>query len=105
MKNRLPTQAPDQESRSLWDKIWKDEQGKRVIYQWPNVWIIIWAACYIVAILHSSKTVASVLGHVAAASLVIWALLEIFRGVNYFRRSLGFIVLVLVVVSQLKTIW
>jgi hypothetical protein len=39
--------------------------------------------------------VADVAWTVGAVFLVVWALLELVRGVNYFRRALGLVVLLI----------
>lgn len=38
----------------------------------------------------------------AFGTIFTWAWLELFRGVNYFRRSLGLIVLMVILASQLS---
>lgn len=87
---------------TIWDKIWRNRLGEVVIYQRPNVWIVAWAVLDIVAIFAPSKKVAGVAWSLGAAALIIWALLEFIRGVNYFRRALGLIVLLLTVGSLFK---
>jgi hypothetical protein len=84
------------------DKIWKDKHGKVVIYQRPNVWIIAWAVLDVVAIFAPSKHVSSLAWSIGTGVLIIWALLELVRGANYFRRALGLIVLVIAVASIFK---
>jgi hypothetical protein len=39
---------------------------------------------------------------IAFGSLFTWAWLELFQGVNYFRRALGFIVLLFAIASRLS---
>jgi hypothetical protein len=99
---RATAQARRTPDRSLWDKLWFDRGGNLVIYQRPNVWIIAWAVLDIVAIFAPSKHTASIAWSIGSAALIIWALLEVFRGVNYFRRALGLIVLLLSVGSIFK---
>jgi len=69
----------------------KDKEGKVVLWQWPNLPLVGWA---IFALL-SHLTRWQPLAWIGTAFLVVWALLEIFRGVNYFRRALGLVVLLL----------
>lgn len=73
-----------------------------MIYQRPNVWIIGWAVFDLAAIFISSKRIASIAWSIGAAFLVIWALLELIRGVNYFRRALGLFVLLMTVGALFK---
>ncbi len=90
--------------KDAWDYFWKDKHGKVVIYQWPNVYILAWLLLTIIS-LFTEGTLSSVLGYVATAALVAWALLEMFAGVNYFRRSLGVIVLGWSILSLVTTIF
>ena len=64
-----------------------------MIAQWPNapLWIYIAsvAAGWVL-----SGDVARAVAAVGTVALVTWALLEVFRGVNPFRRALGAAVLV-----------
>lgn len=75
--------------RSFWNKTWRNNEGNIVLFQWPNIWLIAWAAFNFVAVLSPTRTISSVTWWIGFAILSIWALLEIFKGVNYFRRFLG----------------
>lgn len=87
---------------SLTDKIWKDKQGRFAIYQRPNILLIGWAVLDIVAIFAPGKRLSDYAWTAGAIVLIIWALLEIFRGVNYFRRVLGLAVLLVMVATFFK---
>jgi hypothetical protein len=91
--------AKDQ--RSLWDKIWLDRQGRFVIWQTPNIWLIIWAVLTFASLFISGR-LASDLSFVGDIFLVIWCLLEILKGVNYFRRLLGIVVLIFTISSIVR---
>jgi len=93
-----PVQKVSRE-RSLWDKIWKDATDSVVIVQMPNVWIILWVIFDAISLFVSSARVAEVTSWIASASLAVWALLEIFKGANYFRRALGIVILVFVIMT------
>src|ERR1017187_2847270 len=82
--------------RSLWDKTWKDRGGKVIIFQMPNAWLIAWTVLSFISLLSSSSRTASIFWWLSVASLVVWSLLEIFRGPNYFRRGLGIFVLLVI---------
>jgi hypothetical protein len=77
--------------------------GRLTVVQWPNIPL---AAYLLAAAIHivfrSSTVVSTVVAAVASAALAIWAVLEIAWGVNPFRRGLGSLVLILVVVSALR---
>ena len=86
----------------VWDKIWRDKHGKVVLWQTPNAFLIGWAVLTVICLFTSGKT-SDIFGGLGDASLVVWSLLEIFKGVNYFRRVLGLIVLVFSIASFIKT--
>jgi hypothetical protein len=86
-------------NRSLWDKFWRDKEGNIVIAQIPNVWLILWIILEIVSLFSSSHRTELITWWLASAALGIWSLLEIFRGVNYFRRVLGLCVAVLTLLT------
>lgn len=86
----------------VWDKIWRDRRGHIVIWQMPNAWLFGWAGLTTVSLFFNG-TVANVLSTIASASLVVWSLLEIFKGVNYFRRALGLVVLIMAFASLIKS--
>jgi hypothetical protein len=68
-----------------------------VIYQHPNLWLIGWAVITLISVLSPSNTTANIFWNISLGILTIWSLLEIWSGVNYFRRLFGAFVLVLIV--------
>jgi hypothetical protein len=70
------------------------ETGRITVGQWPNLslWIFI-VAWTLRRLLDPTGTVDTVLAVVATAALVVWALDELIRGVNPWRRLLGATVL------------
>jgi hypothetical protein len=76
------------------DKCIKDKHGKVVLAQRPNLPIAIWIVSVLVAWpLHGQlKHYIRIIGD---GALFFRALLELFQGVNYSRRALGFVVLVM----------
>lgn len=65
----------------------------------PNAWLIAWIIFTLISLLSSSKGAANVFWWLSSGTLVIWALLEVFRGVNYFRRALGVVILLMTIGS------
>lgn len=91
--------------QSLWDRIWKDSKGNVVIIQKPNIFLIGWIVLTIASLfIFSRGTLADALAIAGCISLIIWALHEMWRGVNYFRRVLGLFVLIFAVMVLLKNI-
>jgi len=89
--------------RNLWDRCWKDEEGNLAIWQTPNAWLIGWAVLTTVSLFFNGR-MADVLSWIASASLIIWCVLEIWKGVNYFRRVLGLAVLIYAVAALIKVL-
>lgn len=85
----------------VWDKIWRDRRGRVVLFQMPNMWLIAWAVLDILSIF-TNGTFSNIVWWLATVILGIWAILEILQGVNYFRRGLGVVVLIFVLMSVFK---
>jgi len=83
--------------RDLWDKVWRDRHGHVVVFQMPNIWLIAWVILTLISLLSPSHNTANLFWWLSTGVLVIWALLEVFRGVNYFRRGLGLVILLMTV--------
>lgn len=98
-----PPVPPRTHNRSLWDKFWKDKNGHVVLWQTPNPWLIGWAALTTLSLFFTGHT-ADILSTIASVSLVIWSLLEIFKGINYYRRLLGVAVLAYALAALLKSL-
>ncbi|MBV9389373.1 MAG: hypothetical protein JOZ78_23365 [Chroococcidiopsidaceae cyanobacterium CP_BM_ER_R8_30] len=87
---------------TLLDRIFRDSEGKIVLAQMPNLPLLVGlAGTLLQLILPSGKTQAGV-DLVAFGALFTWAWQELFEGVNYFRRALGFIVLVGMIALRLN---
>lgn len=76
--------------------------GRLVLVQWPNLplWIFL-AASGVKRVASPQGTVGTVVAAVALVGLMWWAVSEITRGVNPFRRILGAGVAVATVVGLL----
>ncbi len=82
--------------RSIKNKLLKVKNGNIVIGQKPNWPIILW----FFLMLGGAVFNRGILTSLSAMFLAIWAILELFEGVNYFRRLLGLTVLLYLVVSR-----
>lgn len=98
-----PAPQIHRQRRSLWDKIWRDKSGHVVIWQTPNVWLIGWAVLTTLS-LFFTRHPADIISAVGSVSLTVWVALEVLRGVNYFRRALGLIVLIFAVAALIKSV-
>ncbi|MBW4573077.1 hypothetical protein [Tolypothrix sp. VBCCA 56010] len=85
---------------TLFDKIFRDSDGNIVIAQMPNLPIILWVTASLLKLVFPTGEINTGLDALAFGSLFTWAWLELFQGVNYFRRALGLGVLIAVMVSR-----
>lgn len=90
-----------QKLQNIWEKTWKDPEGNVVLWQRPNVWFITWIIGLTVSWFLPPSELTASLRFMGFAALFVWALQEIFRGVNYFRRLLGLAILVLLILNRL----
>jgi hypothetical protein len=88
-------------SATRFDKIFNDDRGNLVIIQPPNLPILVWGATTLLKFVFTSGNIYLVLDTISFGSLFTWAWLELFDGVNYFRRALGFVVLIGTIVSRI----
>lgn len=88
---------------TLFDKTFCDDSGNINIIQKPNLPILIWIAATLTKLfLPVTGNIYIGLDALAFGSLFTWAWLELFQGINYFRRSLGLIVLLGAIASRLQ---
>ncbi|MEA5503098.1 hypothetical protein VB735_08265 [Halotia wernerae UHCC 0503] len=87
---------------TLVDKTFRDSDGKIVIAQMPNPPLILWIVASLLALVFTSGKINIVLDVLANGSLFTWAWLELFQGVNYFRRALGLAVFIGIIASKIQ---
>ncbi|WP_026794200.1 MULTISPECIES: hypothetical protein [Planktothrix] len=86
----------------LFDKVFRDSEGKIILAQMPNPPLIVWIVASLLKIVFTTGKINLGLDIIAFGSLFTWAWEELFQGVNYFRRILGFLVLVGLIASKLQ---
>ncbi|AVH64501.1 hypothetical protein CDG77_08265 [Nostoc sp. 'Peltigera membranacea cyanobiont' 213] len=89
-------------SNTLVDKTFRDSDGNIVIAEMPNLPLIVWIATTLLALIFTNGKINTVLEVLANGSLFTWAWLELFQGVNYFRRALGLAVFIGIIVSKIQ---
>ena len=94
------THSSDMED-TLFNRTFRDSQGNIVLAQMPNLPILVWLAATLLNLIPTTSDIHTGLDALAFGSLFTWAWLELFQGVNYFRRALGFIVLLGALASRL----
>jgi hypothetical protein len=76
------------------------DSGRVTVAQWPNIPLWAFIVFSVVSkIVHPSGGTATFLRVLAVAALVVWAVDELVRGVNPFRRILGAAVLLATVAN------
>lgn len=85
-----------------WDRTWKDRDGNVVIYRRPNALLIAWVILTLGSLFAPHGIAENTLWWASLAVLTAWSLLEIFKGVNYFRRGLGVLILILIVLAAFE---
>jgi hypothetical protein len=89
-------------NQTLFDKVFRDSEGKIVIAQMPNIPVVVWFVASLLKLIFTTGNINLGLDVIAFGSLLIWACLELFQGVNYFRRALGLLVLVGLIASKIQ---
>ena len=84
---------------TFWDKFWRDEYGRDVIWQKPNVYLITWLVSTGLTWFLPYNILKRALLLISLVSIIIWSLLEMYSGVNRFRRLLGLLVFIIVVIN------
>jgi hypothetical protein len=69
------------------------------LWQVPNLPIIGWFSCLVISHFISAGVMKAGFASLSTAFLFTWAYLEITEGASYFRRALGGVVLVSVLMS------
>lgn len=85
-------------------QIFKDEDGKVVIGQWPNAPLYAWLGAMAGGWLPLSEKLIVVLDLISFGALFTWAWLEIFSGVNLWRRFLGTVVMVVLLLGKAEIV-
>ena len=88
--------------RRVLDWLFRDRgTGRYVVGQWPNLALGTWIVCAVIrSVFDPTGVQRSVLAWVGGLALLVWAVDEIARGVNPFRRIVGGVVLLGLVVSR-----
>ncbi len=82
-------------------KFWEDTHGRVVVWQKPNIWLTTWFIAMVIGWFLPNGWSEKFLSFVSLFAIIIWSILELTKGVNYFRRLLGLLILLTLVVSRL----
>jgi hypothetical protein len=79
---------------SLFDQTFRDGEGNLVLAQPPNLPLSVGVIATVLKLVVPSGNLHTGLDAIAFGALFTWAWLELFKGVNYFRRTLGLVGLI-----------
>jgi hypothetical protein len=85
---------------TLLNKTFRDSEGNIVIAQPPNLPLLVGITATVLSLMVRSGNIHTGIDAIAFGSLFTWAWQELFEGVNYFRRTLGLLVLIAVIASR-----
>lgn len=88
------------QQKSFDQKFWEDSHGRVVVWQKPNKFLIVWFVTTVLTWFTPAGWFERIVGTISLAALVVWAIIEVFSGVNYFRRTIGFLVLLTLVLVR-----
>jgi hypothetical protein len=77
----------------------EDKHDQVILWQAPNIPIYGWAIFKTLSLIATQPGLQTGLQQISSAFLFVWAYLELTKGVNYFRKTLGFFVLGLLIVN------
>lgn len=72
-----------------------------IIAQKPNLPIIVWFVSFVLLQFFSIGVVHTLLALISFGAIFTWAWLEIFQGVNAFRKVLGGVVMAFILLSRI----
>lgn len=81
-------------------KIFTDKQGNQIIFQRPNLPLVVWFITMLLAKVLPDERIGSILHLISFGALFTWCWLEISQGDSMFRKLLGGTIIVLAVVSR-----
>jgi hypothetical protein len=85
---------------TAFDQIFRDGEGKIVLAQMPNLPLIFWTVASMLQLIFTTGKVNIGLEILSFGTIFTWAWEELFQGVNYFRRALGLLVLIILITSK-----
>lgn len=83
----------------IYNGLFKDANGKVVIFQIPNIPLSVYVITVIVGRL-TEGSVKQIAGYLGLISLSLFAILELFYGVTSFRKMLGLAVILFIIISR-----
>ena len=89
----------DQNTHEGKESFFRDSKGNIAIWQCPNIPLTGWLVFKLLSALIESDAISKGCASLSTAFLFTWAYLEITSGISYFRRLLGAVVTIAIVVG------
>jgi len=86
---------------TLFNQVFHDDEGKIVLFQPPNLPLIVWIVASLLKLIFTTGRINIGLDLLAFGTLFTWAWQELFQGVNYFRQTLGLVVLIALIAGKI----
>lgn len=80
-------------------RFFRDSNGQITIWQSPNLLLSAWIIFEVIKLIVSKGKLKTGLEQLSSVTLFAWAYLEATTGVNYFRKVLGLLVLIIIIVG------
>jgi hypothetical protein len=77
-----------------------DKSGNFVLWQFPNVPLLIWLIFRLLSFFNILSDLNYFFDQISTGFLFIWSYLELTQGVNNFRKVLGLVVLVFLIIGS-----
>ncbi len=91
---------------TLFDELFKDKQGRLAIWQKPNLLLFLWIiSVLLIKLLNINNTTGyflDLLTLLRFGFIFSWSWLELTNGSSYFRRLLGLIILILILLGAVN---
>lgn len=87
--------------KELFNKFFKTKKGEVVIGQWPNFPLWAWLVLNILSFIPLLSSWKQSFNSLGSMFLFVWSYLELTSGVNYFRKLIGFLIFLIIIVSIL----
>lgn len=83
------------------DKFIEDSKGHITLWQRPNLPLAVWLGATLLARVIQQGSAHDIVALISFGAIFTWSWLEIFSGVNYFRRALGLVIMAFAISSRI----
>ncbi|MFA5135737.1 MAG: hypothetical protein WC505_08215 [Patescibacteria group bacterium] len=77
----------------------KDRHGKWAVVQFPNTLLLTWLMLIVIGVFVHDNSLKTSVDQLKNTVLFAWAYLEFAKGISYFRRVLGGVIMIMIVIG------